>query len=237
MSAIVHPVISGLPAKLLATLGTAIINGDLAPGAVLRTEELERSHAVSRTVVRETLRVLESMRLVTSRRRVGITVRPRAEWNLYDPMVIRWRLAGVERAAQLRSLTELRAAVEPVAAGLAARNATPEQAGQLVSLALSLRASVTDLEAFLRHDIAFHHLVLRMSGNEMFTQLAEVVGEVLSGRTHHHLMPARPEAEAVRLHAAVAEAVARADPAAAEAAMRAIVTQAAEEMSAALGGA
>ncbi|GAA2972445.1 FadR/GntR family transcriptional regulator [Actinokineospora diospyrosa] len=216
---------SGLPGRLLDDLGPAIVTGKYPAGAVLRTEELERAFRVSRTVVREALRVLEAMRLVSSRRRVGITVLPRTDWNLYDPRVIRWRLDGPDRAGQLRSLTELRSATEPVAAALAAARATPEQAGALTALAVQLRSSTHDLDAFLVHDIAFHRVLLIASGNDMFAQLGDVVDAVLTGRTHHHLMPQTPKPEAVRLHVEVAEAIAAGDPARAEAAMRAIVTE------------
>jgi len=146
--------------------------------------------------------------------------------------VIRWRLAGGDRANQLRSLTELRSGVEPVAAGFAARRATPEQCGELTGLAIRLAtpARAGDLEEFLEHDVAFHRLVLEASGNDMFARLADVVAEVLAGRTHHHLMPAEPSPVAVRLHAQVAEAVQSGDAGRAEEGMREIVTGAAEEM-------
>ena len=94
---------------------------------MLLTDELAERYEVSRTVVREAVRVLESMHLVESRRRVGVTVLPTERWNVYDPQVITWRLAGSDRARQLRSLTVLRSAVEPVAARLAAELATPER--------------------------------------------------------------------------------------------------------------
>ena len=71
---------------------------------VLRIDELESRYGVSRTVVREAVRVLEAMHLVESRRRVGVTVRRTEEWNVFDPAVIRWRLAGADRPRQLRSL-------------------------------------------------------------------------------------------------------------------------------------
>ncbi|WP_424184446.1 FadR/GntR family transcriptional regulator [Actinokineospora sp. G85] len=216
-----RPVTSGLPAQLLATLGTAIVNGDLPPGAVVRTEEVERTHGVSRTVVREALRVLEAIGLVSSRRRVGITVLGRDEWNLLDPLVIRWRLAGPHRAEQLRSLNALRAAVEPMAARLAAHVATPDSAAELTRLAVSLRASAHDREVFSGHEIAFHQHVLAMSGNEMFAKLADVLAEV---GTHHH-----PDVAAVELRSRVAACVARGDGPGAETAMRAIVDQAGAE--------
>ena len=199
----------GLHARLLSALGPAITAGEYPPGSVLRTDELEERFEVSRTVVREAVRVLESMHLVESRRRVGVTVRPAEEWDVFDPQVIRWRLAGPDRPRQLRSLTRLRSAVEPVAAGLAATLATPEQCADLTSHALGMVATSRgqQLESYLVHDVAFHRVILRASGNEMFARLGDVVAEVLTGRTEHQVMFSDPDPEAVSLHVRVAEAV------------------------------
>lgn len=230
--------IQGLHGRLLADLGPAIASGEIPEGAVLRGEELEARYGVSRTVVREAVRVLEAMRLVASRRRVGTTVQPRSAWDLFDPLVIRWRLAGADRPAQLRSLGGLRAAVEPVAAAMAATTATADQCRELSALAVELTVTARDgdLEAFLVHDIAFHALLLEASGNEMFAHLADAVGAVLTGRTEHQLMPHHPRPYAVALHREVAEAVCAQDPQAAERAMRAIVTGAMDELRPTIAG-
>ncbi|MFE7622991.1 FadR/GntR family transcriptional regulator [Streptomyces sp. NPDC057509] len=208
----------GLHTHVLDTLGKEIAAGEHRPGQVLRTDELARRFDVSRTVVREVIRVLESMHLVESRRRVGVTVRPAEAWNVYDPQVIRWRLAGADRPRQLRSLTVLRSAIEPVAASLAARNATPEQCAELTERALGMVATSRggQLEGYLAHDIAFHRIVLDASGNEMFARLGDVVAEVLAGRTHHQVMFEDPDPAAVTLHVRLAEAVRGGDAAEAE---------------------
>jgi DNA-binding FadR family transcriptional regulator len=87
-----------------------------------------------------------------------------------------------------------------------------------------------DLEAYLAHDVDFHTTLLRASGNEMLLALAPVVAEILTGRTHHHLMPHHPEPEAIRLHSAVAEAVAAGSPERARAAMALIADEALDAM-------
>ncbi|MFF3955721.1 FadR/GntR family transcriptional regulator [Streptomyces sp. NPDC001890] len=209
---------AGLHTHVLDTLGLEIAAGVHPPGQVLRTDELAQRFDVSRTVVREVIRVLESMHLVESRRRVGVTVRPTEAWNVYDPQVIRWRLAGADRPRQLRSLTVLRSAIEPVAAGLAARNASPEQCAALTECALGMVATSRgqQLEGYLEHDIAFHRIVLNASGNEMFARLGDVVAEVLAGRTHHQVMFEDPDPAAVTLHVRLAEAVREGDAVAAE---------------------
>ncbi|GAA3541335.1 FCD domain-containing protein [Amycolatopsis ultiminotia] len=222
--------------QVLDELGAAIANGELAPGAVLRSDELQERYGASRTVAREVVRVLETMGLTSSRRRVGVTVREPAEWNHYDPRLIRWQLDGEDRSRALRTLTELRSGVEPCAARFAALRATPEERGRLRALASHLEstARARDLETFLGHDVAFHDLLLSASRNPMFAQLSSVVAEVLSGRTEHGLMPDEPQPEAVALHVAVADAVGRGDAGRAEQAMREIVEQARDEIAVAV---
>ncbi len=224
---------------VLAVLGPAIVAGEYEPGHVFTLEQLERQYTVSRTVVREAVRVLQSMRLVHSRPRTGVQVRPVEEWSVFDPQLIRWRLAGPGRMAQLRSLTELRAAIEPPAAAAAARNAAPAHRAPLVELGERMAAAGRsgDQDEFLRLDIEFHRRILHLSGNEMFVGLADVVAEVLTGRTEYHLMPRPPRAEALRLHAHVAEAVRDGLPEVAQAAMRAIVGEVDEALSVAEDGA
>ncbi len=213
---------------VLEALGRRIVDGALAPGAVLTLDAIDTEHDVSRSVSREAVRVLESMGMVTSRRRVGVTVQPRTSWHVFDPRLIRWRLDSEDRAAQLRSLGELRSGFEPVAAGLAAQRATPDQCAALTAAVndMVVHARAGDLEAFLAADVVFHRVLLESSGNEMLAALDEVVAEVLAGRTHHDLMPAHPKQEAVDLHVEVARAVRSGDAAAARAAMGAIITEA-----------
>lgn len=222
---------------LLDILGARITGGVYATNAVLRTEDLEAEFRLSRTVVREALKVLESMGLIAVRRRIGLMVRPEDAWHVFDPHVIRWRLAGTGRAAQLASLTELRQAIEPQAARGAAVHATSAQRAEFLRLATLLEetGSVGDLEAFLGYDIAYHRLLLHASGNEMFAALTDVVTEVLTGRTVHHLMPEHPKPEARMLHQRVAVAIDVGDGGSAEMAMRGILSEVSGQMEALLG--
>lgn len=216
-----------LHSTVLESIGSEITAGTLPEGAVLTLEQIQQRFGVSRTVARETMRMLEQLGLVTSRRRVGLVVRPAAQWMVFDPRVIRWRLAGPGRIAQLRSLTELRAAVEPVAAAAAARHADPAEVDRLVALVARMRelGEAGRLDEFMVCDIEFHALLLRAGRNEMFAALTDVVAEVLAGRTRHGLMPDRPRPEALDAHEAVAAAVRARDPEAAERAMTVITAE------------
>lgn len=218
--------------SVLDALGLEITAGTLAPGDGLTLDGIQERFGVSRTVARETMRLLESMGLVVSRRRVGITVQPPDSWHVYDPRVIWWRLAGPGRDTQLRSLTELRIAVEPLAAAAAAREATTQQRERLLQLAVEMRALGESgrLDPFMDLDIEMHSLLLRASGNEMFVALTDVVSAVLRGRTQLGLMPHRPVPEALDLHDEVARAVAAGEHEAAETAMRRLLAEVRDAM-------
>lgn len=222
----------GRHAGVLDALGGDVAASRLAPGEVLTLEHLCDRYAVSRSVAREAVRVLESMGMLAARRRVGITVQPRAGWNVFDPRVIRWRLDHGDRAEQLLSLSELRRGVEPAAAALAAARATPEQCRALASAVsdMQVHGRTGDLEPYLRADQTFHRVLLQASGNEMFAALVDVVSEVLSGRTLHGMMPDHPNPEAVALHDDVARAVRLGDVALARTAMAAIIDEATEAL-------
>ena len=217
---------------VLDDVGGRIVGGDLGAGAVLTLDRLSHEYGVSVPMAREVVRVLESMGLVSSRRRVGVTVLDRSGWNVFDPRLIRWRLDGDDRARQLQSLSELRRGFEPVAAALAAEHATSAQCGALAAAVsdMVVHGHSGDLEAYLVADIAFHRTLLEASGNEMYRALGGVVAEVLTGRTHHHLMPARPNPDAIALHELVARAVRTGDAASAERAMRELIDEAARAM-------
>ncbi|MCA4725178.1 FadR/GntR family transcriptional regulator [Mycolicibacterium fortuitum] len=221
--------VGALHANLLSALGTGIVSGELAADQVLTLERLSAEHEVSRSVAREAVRVLESMGMVESRRRVGITVQPSRKWNVFDPRLIRWRLQAGDRTALLASLSELRRGFEPAAAALAARRANPDQCRVLAAAVsdMVVHGRSGNLDSYLLADKVFHQTLLEASGNEMFRALNDVVAELLAGRTEHGLMPDSPKPAAIELHDEVAKAIRLRDADAAEQAMRAIIDEAA----------
>ena len=216
-----------LQSDIVDEIGRAIVNHQLAPGSTLRTDDFMTQFDASRSVVREALKVLESMNLVSMRRNVGVTIRPRSEWSHFDSRLIRWRLDGDEREEQLILLTQLREAVEPLSAHYAAQLATIDERAELVRLARRLQHDfrVQDMDSFHEHDIAFHRQLLEASHNEMFGSLSSVVTEVLRGRRPNPQDPDHPTLTAVDMHLEVALSIDAADSTGAETALRSILDE------------
>ncbi|WP_296538269.1 FCD domain-containing protein [uncultured Actinomyces sp.] len=212
---------------VLDSLGRAIVAGEMAPGQSLTLEVIQSQYGVSRTLARDCVHTLESVGVVASRRRVGIVVQPREHWSALAPQLVRWQLQADPHGPKLGALTELRAAIEPVAAAAAARRATEGQRSRLLALAAAIRAkgAAGNVASYLDDDIAFHSLILAASHNDTFTALTDVVAEVLSGRARLTGQVQVPQPEALELHGRVANAIASGDATAAESSMRDLVAE------------
>lgn len=194
--------------------------------------EFQRRFDVSRTVAREVAKSLETAKVVTVRRRIGLVSQPVEEWDALSTQVIHWKLHSTHRKEQLRTLTELRLAIEPAAATSAARYAPIDVKSRLPLLAAELRHTGENgrLDEFHKLDIEFHSLILRNSGNEMFASLSTIIATVLSGRVELHMYPQKPKPEALDAHDAVAQAIWQSSPDNARQAMHRIVDEVAETL-------
>ena len=212
---------------VLDSLGHAIVTGEMAPGHGLTLEAIQSRYGVSRTLARDCVHTLESIGVVASRRRVGIVVQPREHWSALAPELVRWQLEADPRGPKLGALTELRTAIEPVAAAAAARRATEDQRSGLLALAAAIRSqgATGNVASYLDDDIAFHSLILEASHNDAFKALTGVVAEVLSGRARLTGRVQTPQPEALELHERVANAIAAGDATTAESSMRDLVAE------------
>ncbi|MFJ3382675.1 MULTISPECIES: FadR/GntR family transcriptional regulator [unclassified Curtobacterium] len=224
----------GLHAHVLDTLGQRIVAGAttrptsvgaVPAGTVLRPEDVASEFGVSRSVVREALRVLQSLGLVEPRQRVGTQVLPPSAWELLAPEVIRWRGASSGYFVQQRELLELRLGIEPVAASLAAARG-PAATAPVLAAALEMvdAAARDDGAAYLEADVRFHRALLTGSGNAVFAHFATTVEALLRTRTSESrdTITRWTDAAAAR-HEAVGRALAAGDAGAAATATTALV--------------
>ncbi|QNK01239.1 FadR/GntR family transcriptional regulator [Dyella telluris] len=206
-------------------LGQRIIGGDIKPGELLPREELLAEELeVSRTALREGMKVLVAKGLVESRPKVGTRVRDTRAWHQLDADVLAWRCALMPTEDFVRKLADMREVIEPAAAATAAKYRTYEQLRQIEEAFAAMEAAA-NLDAWADADLAFHEAVLNATNNELMVSLFTVIESamatffVLSARTAKNFKDALP------LHGEVLDAIRRSDPDAARGAMLAMVEE------------
>jgi DNA-binding FadR family transcriptional regulator len=216
--------VRGLHGQTVDTLGARIVRGRYAPGSYLQPDEIEQELGISKTVLREAMRVLAAKGLVDSRQRRGTVVRPRSSWQLLDADLLRWqsRDAGTQF---LDDLAEVRSIVEPAGARLAARRRTEQDLAALDAAMTAMAAAGTDTAAVIEADLAFHRALLEAAHNELLSRMEVVIGTGLRARDQLvHRGQSWPDS--VPVHRAIFEAVRSGDAAASYAAMEALLEQA-----------
>ncbi len=216
----------GLHGQLVQQLGQMIVSGDLGADRPLVPEEIGQRFEVSRTVVRESLRVLEAKGLVSARPNVGTRVRPVSDWNLLDPDIIEWRAFGPQRDDQRRELNELRWTIEPLAARLAAGHGREEVQQRLCDMVeiMSHAMAQGDALTYARADTEFHSLLIQIAGNRMLEHLSGIVSAALQVSGGPVTACDRPNETSLAQHARIVDALGTGDAAAAETAMRQLLT-------------
>lgn len=221
----------GVHGQVVDTLGRRIVQGTIAPGELIDPADVEREVSVSRTVVREAVKVLAAKGLVDALPRRGTYVLPREQWNLLDADIMRWRHTGdgEQDAELLESLSELRSLVEPFAARLAAQRRTTADLAELES-ALKALSEGSTVDEHTAADLAFHRGMLVATHNELVARLDVVLEPALSARDA--LAFSHRDRGYLALHAAVLDAIRDGDPEQAETAIRNLLSHAAADTAA-----
>ncbi|MEV1018967.1 FCD domain-containing protein [Streptomyces sp. NPDC050264] len=186
-------------------LARGITDGTYDVGSHLQPPLLAAELGMAASVLAEAVRVLVAKGVVGPAHRV----RPQDEWNVLDTDVLRWTLAATVPGPVgfFPDLHELRRAVEPSAAALAAQFRTSSDLAALdealAAMAAAERHPRTDPALAARADIAFHSTLLMASGNRFYAQLPRVLVPTLAARDervhagpHHHPLPSHAEVAA-----------------------------------------
>jgi DNA-binding FadR family transcriptional regulator len=167
-------------AEVARSIGVDIIAGRYAEGTRLPGDaELIAMFGVSRPVLRESVKTLVAKGLLSTKARVGTVVRERGAWNMFDADVLAWHLdAGIDKRF-LGDLAEIRLAVEPRAAALAAARRSAEDIAELRRSMDRMRREASDSVAFADADLALHIAVASASGNPFMRSIGNVIEAAL----------------------------------------------------------
>lgn len=217
----------GLHGQMVELIGTRIVRGHYQPGAPLYADVLESEFDVSKTVVREALRVLAAKGLVETRQRRGTVVLPRRKWALLDSDVLRWQGGLEPDFAFLENLAEVRGIVEPAAARLAARRRTDADLDQLEK---ALEAMISaEPQTIAAADVNFHRAVLEAAHNELLGQMEVVLASGLQLRDEFVHVSSQAS-DSIPAHRSLLDAIRAGDEDLAEATVEQLLAQASEDL-------
>ncbi|MEV0560527.1 FCD domain-containing protein [Dactylosporangium sp. NPDC050588] len=219
---------ASLAKALTAELVERIVGGTYEPGSVLPPEPvLCETYSVSRTVVRESMKILQEKRLVQVRQGSGTVVNPPAMWDMLDELVLAAAIAVDEDLAVLDDVVVTRRLLESDMANVAARLADAEALQRMLACVELMDGTVEDADTFHQHDAAFHDVIMQTSGNRIGRAVVRSLQHQVAnidryvGRTDRALRE-----EANRGHRRIYERIAAQDAAGAAEAMFAHITDA-----------
>lgn len=229
------PLSRNLSEQVSQRIGERILGGEYAPKQFLPDENtLSSEFEVSRTVVREAVKMLVAKGMLEVRPRTGTRVLETSKWQLLDRDVLHWHQSVAVDGKRLAQLMELRQSVEPDAARFAAARRTKDDISSIREALRRMEATYGDNSEYVVADARFHSAVLRAAHNQYLDALESAIfaGLLLSIRVTNP--DATQNAKSVPLHTVVAEAIFSGDEQGAYEAMRVHLADAAIRLTAAL---
>jgi DNA-binding FadR family transcriptional regulator len=220
-----------LHVQVARAIGLQILEGKLAPGVVLPNEaDFGMQLGVSRTALREAVKVLAAKGLVEVRRKTGTRVRPQHDWNALDPDVLHWLFSGKGFAVGIPDLLELRLIIEPAGARLAAQRATAENLADIESALQGMEKAVEDSASSVESDLKFHLAILEATHNTFMRPFGALIQEALRASFKLTNRDRAAFEKSLGRHRSVFEAIRDGAPEAAEIAMRAVLNHTSEDI-------
>lgn len=215
-------------AQVARAIGIDIVAGRYPEGGKLPGDlEFTEQFHISRPVLRESIKTLVAKGLLTTKTRVGTIVRRRAHWNMFDADVLAWHLDAGIGERFLHDLAEIRLAVEPRAAALAAERRTAEDVAALYAairrMEESPRESPGDTPAFADGDLSLHLAVANAAGNPFMRSIGAVIEAALRASFVLSAPRADQRDRSILLHRRIVEAIEARQPDTAAAAMSVVV--------------
>lgn len=177
-----------LSQRMTSELGRAIICGEYPRDQSLPTEaDLCDKFGVSRTAVREAIKMLTAKGVVRSKPKQGIRIQPEEDWNILDPEMLSWSLDANPSIMVLKEFTQMRMAIEPEACALATLNPNSERItkiGQALQR-MKLGLNTGDVKLELQANIDFHVAILYATENRFYIRMRDFVSTALNISIQH----------------------------------------------------
>ena len=226
----------GLAMQVSRELGRRIVAGHYKEDALIEDEgKLSQRFGVSKSVIREGVKLLVSKGLLEVKRGSGTRVRRRASWALLDDDVLAWHLSVDPKPAFLRQLLDMRQMMEPKAAGWAAQHGTDAQHADIEAAQIRMEDESHSIEDFVVADALFHRAILRAANNEILLSMEGVIFSALLSSIRLTNRDPRENASSIPFHRKVLDAIKARDYTLAEKMMNDHLSDTSQRLKSALG--
>lgn len=158
-----------------------ILSGQLEQQSKLPGElELCELFGVSRTTLRESMKLLTAKGLIVSKPKVGTKVLEKRHWHFLDPQLLEWLQDMKSTELYLHQFLGLRKAIEPEACALASVNATIEQRKKLSIIFQNMvnSAALDDQSSWTENDLNFHCVIFQSTGNTFYIPFGNILSTI-----------------------------------------------------------
>ncbi len=170
----------GVHSRVAWDIAARIFEGRYPSGSTLPNEDqLSAEFSISRSALREALRRLSAIGFIEARPRTGTRVLSRESWNFLDPTVVDLQIRFGNTPCFLRNLMELRNAIEPTAAALAAEQSDYSKLALIAAAFGKMEEAAGDSAKFNIADIDFHRTIFLAADNELLWPIGRLVESAL----------------------------------------------------------
>jgi len=223
--------ISGLTGSLASQvsreLGRRIVAGIYAENELIEDEyTLSNRYQVSRSVIRDAVKILEGKGLLEVRRGIGTRVKPRIEWVLLDNDVLAWHQSAPLKMDFYIKLMEIRLIIEPNAARWASERGTNEKIREIELAQKKMEDEKGSIEDFVIADAQFHQSIIRAADNEILESMEGVIFSALLNSIRITNKDPRDNTASIPFHSAVTNSIVERNPELAELNMKKLLRDA-----------
>ena len=209
--------ISGLTGSLASQvsreLGRRIVSGIYTENGLIEDENsLSNRYQVSRSVVRDAVKILVGKGLLEVRRGIGTKVRPRIDWMLLDNDVLAWHQSAPFKLDFYKKLMEIRLIIEPNAARWASERGTNEKIREIELAQKKMEDEKGSIEDFVIADAQFHQSIIRAADNEILESMEGVIFSALLNSIRITNKDPRDNITSIPFHSAVTNAIVERNP-------------------------
>ncbi len=222
---------SGLPHSLSVQvareIGRRIVAGIYEPTKLIEEENsLANRFSVSRSVVRDAVKILVGKGMLEVRRGIGTRVKSRSEWMLLDDDVLAWHQSAPIRSDFLDQLIEIRLLIEPKAASWAAERGSDEEHLEIENAINQMELNIGSNENYVVADAQFHSAILKASNNEILVSMEGIIFSALLDSIRVTNKDPSENKISLKYHKMVAISIKKRDPEKAESSMELLLRDA-----------